>query len=222
MATSRRTYDSGRREDEDADHVRRFVVGGGSGLIAGDAISDVGNDRQRRRSSSEGSEAALLSRPSEGSATAAMDTARSGEGDGRANGGLLGWTRLLYAPLEWFFRSPEDLSAESQVRRLQQRFEERYGAARVPPLQACSYTTALERSREQFRLLVVYLHSEEHQDADRFCRCVFDSCTGHYLLSAGCKTGNRATVLSGEASAKLARFSTSPVVVFTHCYGFFS
>jgi len=45
----------------------------------------------------------------------------------------------------------------------------RYGES-VPPFLECSAKTALQRGKDQFELLLIYVHSELHQDTDAFVR----------------------------------------------------
>ena len=48
----------------------------------------------------------------------------------------------------------------------------RYGDA-SPAFLECSAKSALQRAKEQFELLLVYVHSELHQDTEVFVRYVF-------------------------------------------------
>lgn len=47
----------------------------------------------------------------------------------------------------------------------------RYGEA-VPHFLECSAKMSLQRAKDQFELLLVYVHSELHQDTDAFMRYV--------------------------------------------------
>ena len=53
-------------------------------------------------------------------------------------------------------------------------FEARYGSEH-PPFHRGGYHAVLEQAKQELRFLVVYLHSEEHQDTDRFCQEVLSS-----------------------------------------------
>jgi len=48
-------------------------------------------------------------------------------------------------------------------------FEQNYGTVH-PPFFAGSYRQAVQRTRDSFNILVVYLHCTEHQHTDGFCR----------------------------------------------------
>lgn len=47
-------------------------------------------------------------------------------------------------------------------------YEARYGPLH-PPFQRSSYAQALELAKRELRFMLVYLHSEQHQDTDTFC-----------------------------------------------------
>eukprot|EP00741_Cyanophora_paradoxa_P011882 tig00020571_g11484.t1 len=49
------------------------------------------------------------------------------------------------------------------------RFELEYGQLH-PPMLECSYTEALERSKRDYKFLIVYLHSDMHGNTPAFCR----------------------------------------------------
>ena len=47
----------------------------------------------------------------------------------------------------------------------------RYGS-NVPAFLECSAKDAVQRARDQFQLLLVYVHSEMHEDTPTFVKCV--------------------------------------------------
>ena len=53
-------------------------------------------------------------------------------------------------------------------------YSERYGSSH-PPFNRGGYYQVLEEAKRDLRFLLVYLHSEEHQDTDNFCRNVLSS-----------------------------------------------
>ena len=55
-------------------------------------------------------------------------------------------------------------------------YDETYGATH-PPFTRLGYYQALEEAKRDLRFLLVYLHCEDHQDTDRFCREVLSSQT---------------------------------------------
>ncbi len=55
------------------------------------------------------------------------------------------------------------------VRTFCSEFESRYGTDH-PPFFMGSYAQALEEAKKELKFLMVYLHSEDHQDTDGFCR----------------------------------------------------
>jgi len=54
------------------------------------------------------------------------------------------------------------------VRRFYKEFEDQYGVDH-PPFFTGSYAQVLEEAKKELKFLLIYLHSEEHQDSDRFC-----------------------------------------------------
>ena len=54
------------------------------------------------------------------------------------------------------------------VRRFYKEFEDQYGVEH-PPFFTGSYAQVLEEAKKELKFLLIYLHSEEHQDSDRFC-----------------------------------------------------
>jgi len=53
-------------------------------------------------------------------------------------------------------------------------YNERYGSSH-PPFNRGGYYQVLEEAKRDLRFLLVYLHSEDHQDTDHFCRNVLSS-----------------------------------------------
>jgi len=53
-------------------------------------------------------------------------------------------------------------------------YGERYGASH-PPFNRGGYYQVLEEAKRDLKFLLVYLHSEDHQDTDNFCRNVLSS-----------------------------------------------
>ena len=53
-------------------------------------------------------------------------------------------------------------------------YSERYGSSH-PPFNRGGYYQVLEEAKRDLRFLLVYLHSEEHQDTDNFCRNVLSN-----------------------------------------------
>ena len=53
-------------------------------------------------------------------------------------------------------------------------YSERYGSSH-PPFNRGGYYQVLEEAKRDLRFLLVYLHSEDHQDTDNFCRNVLSS-----------------------------------------------
>eukprot|EP00127_Corallochytrium_limacisporum_P002391 Clim_evm32s119 gene=Clim_evmTU32s119 len=64
--------------------------------------------------------------------------------------------------------------AEEQIRMFIRAFVDRYGNDHPTFLQ-CSYDRAVERAKTDLKFLLVYLHSPEHTDTDRFCQEVLTS-----------------------------------------------
>ena len=57
------------------------------------------------------------------------------------------------------------------VRQFIQEYEQRYGAEH-PPFNTAGYYQVLEEAKRDLRFLLVYLHSDQHQDSDQFARNV--------------------------------------------------
>ena len=57
---------------------------------------------------------------------------------------------------------------QRDVSKFVQDFESTYGSEH-PEFFAGSYSQVLEEAKKELKFLLVYLHSEDHQDADRFC-----------------------------------------------------
>ncbi len=63
-----------------------------------------------------------------------------------------------------------------------------------PPFYLGSYLQVLEEAKKELKFLLVYLHSEEHQDTDRFCRATLADprvvdYVGQNMLFWGCSVG---------------------------------
>ncbi|XP_065844048.1 FAS-associated factor 2-like [Oscarella lobularis] len=66
---------------------------------------------------------------------------------------------------------PAAASAVDEVRAFATAFDSRYGANH-PPFCPLSYNDAVAKARRDINFLLVYLHSWEHEQTDRFCRDV--------------------------------------------------
>ena len=73
-------------------------------------------------------------------------------------------------------RVTDQTSGKEEVLQFCREFEEQYGASH-PPFTRLGYYQALEEAKRDLRFLLVYLHCEDHQDTDRFCREVLSSQT---------------------------------------------
>ena len=62
----------------------------------------------------------------------------------------------------------------SDVAEFVREYNERYGSSH-PPFNRGGYYQVLEEAKRDLRFLLVYLHSEDHQDTDHFCRNVLSS-----------------------------------------------
>eukprot|EP01138_Halocafeteria_seosinensis_P012721 gb/GECG01012997.1/.p1 GENE.gb/GECG01012997.1/~~gb/GECG01012997.1/.p1 ORF type:complete len:419 (+),score=64.59 gb/GECG01012997.1/:1-1257(+) len=61
------------------------------------------------------------------------------------------------------------LHPEAEARQFRQMMNTQYGR-NCPEFLETSYKNALTQARDNFQILVVYLHSSEHQDTEEFCR----------------------------------------------------
>lgn len=66
-------------------------------------------------------------------------------------------------------RSDAVIDPVGDVRRFSNEFNEKYGSSH-PSFFVDSYAKVLEEAKKELKFLLVYLHSEDHQDTDRFCR----------------------------------------------------
>merc|ERR1719242_2272699 len=73
-------------------------------------------------------------------------------------------------------RVRDQTSGKEEVVQFCREFDETYGATH-PPFTRLGYYQALEEAKRDLRFLLVYLHCEDHQDTDRFCREVLSSQT---------------------------------------------
>eukprot|EP01101_Sappina_pedata_P003941 TRINITY_DN1606_c1_g1_i1.p1 TRINITY_DN1606_c1_g1~~TRINITY_DN1606_c1_g1_i1.p1 ORF type:complete len:396 (-),score=111.20 TRINITY_DN1606_c1_g1_i1:97-1170(-) len=78
-------------------------------------------------------------------------------------GGFLPWNMGLP------FRSRPMLSGVEETELFQRKFEDKFGSEH-PRFFSGSYRQAIEQSRSEYKLLLVYLHSERHQSTNVFCR----------------------------------------------------
>ncbi|XP_073052120.1 plant UBX domain-containing protein 10-like [Primulina eburnea] len=89
-----------------------------------------------------------------------------------AAGGVLSYslgTIGLYVPARLGSAPPVSVSqSAAEAVDFVSRFERSYGSAR-PNFLADSFMDALQRSRQEYKLLFVYLHSPDHQDTPVFC-----------------------------------------------------
>ena len=53
-----------------------------------------------------------------------------------------------------------------QVREFSKDFEAKYGSVH-PPFEMASYSQTLEKAKKDLKFMLVYLHSEAHQDTPR-------------------------------------------------------
>ena len=72
-------------------------------------------------------------------------------------------------------------------------FENRFGRTH-PPFYLGSYSQVLEEAKKELKFLLVYLHSEEHQDTERFCAATLADprvaeYVGENMLFWGCSAG---------------------------------
>merc|ERR1719242_1662298 len=73
-------------------------------------------------------------------------------------------------------RVRDQTSGKEEVVQFCREFDQQYGATH-PPFTRLGYYQALEEAKRDLRFLLVYLHCEDHQDTDRFCREVLSSQT---------------------------------------------
>jgi FAS-associated factor 2 len=66
---------------------------------------------------------------------------------------------------------PEQLGGTASARRFVQKFEADYGTVHPCFIQD-SYKAAIDRAKTEGKFLLVYLHSEEHEDTPTFCRWI--------------------------------------------------
>ncbi|XP_075517894.1 plant UBX domain-containing protein 10-like [Primulina tabacum] len=89
-----------------------------------------------------------------------------------AAGGVLSYSLGmigLYVPARLGSAPPVSVSqSAAEAVDFVSRFERNYGSAR-PNFLADSFMDALQRSRQEYKLLFVYLHSPDHQDTPVFC-----------------------------------------------------
>ena len=64
--------------------------------------------------------------------------------------------------------APAARNAINDVRQFCSEFNQKYGAAQ-PPFFLGTYSQVLEEAKKELKFLMVYLHSEDHQDSDEFC-----------------------------------------------------
>ena len=87
-------------------------------------------------------------------------------------------------------RSNVVINPVEDVRTFNVDFDSRYGTAH-PPFFVGSYAQVLEEAKKELKFLLVYLHSEQHQDTDLFCRDTlcnpqFSSYVTETMLFWGC------------------------------------
>jgi len=73
-------------------------------------------------------------------------------------------------------RVTDQTSGKEEVVQFCREFEQQYGTSH-PAFTRLGYYQALEEAKRDLRFLLVYLHSEDHQDTDRFCSEVLGSQT---------------------------------------------
>ena len=73
-------------------------------------------------------------------------------------------------------RVPDQSNGREEVAQFCREFDQQYGPSH-PPFTRLGYYQALEEAKRDLRFLLVYLHCEDHQDTDRFCREVLSSQT---------------------------------------------
>jgi len=71
-------------------------------------------------------------------------------------------------------RVTDQTGGRGDVTQFCREFDMTYGASH-PPFCRLGYYQALEEAKRDLRFLLVYLHCEDHQDTDRFCREVLSS-----------------------------------------------
>jgi FAS-associated factor 2 len=80
---------------------------------------------------------------------------------------------------------PADLHIASSQDRFMLKFERNYGPVH-PEFFSGSYASALAQANSQEKLLFVYLHSEEHDDAHLFCNQVLRNPEVIAFLNTNC------------------------------------
>ena len=73
-------------------------------------------------------------------------------------------------------RLTDQSGGREEVNQFCREYEARYGTSH-PPFTRLGYYQALEEAKRDLRFLLVYLHCEDHQDTDTFCREVLSSQT---------------------------------------------
>jgi len=89
-------------------------------------------------------------------------------------------------------------------------FEETYGSEH-PEFFVGSYAQVLEEAKKELKFLLVYLHSEDHEDTDRFCRQVLSNQDLRLYISQNCIVwGCSVKLAEGHRVSEALRESTYP------------
>jgi hypothetical protein len=144
------------------------------------------DDGLRRRHARGDAEAAAEDARSEGAASSSAGTAGSSAVGSRAStattaGGRprerKGFVELLFSPLSFVLGDGEPEDPQAAARAFTRSLRRRYGEDVTPRFEHLSFRDAVSTARTASKFLLVFLHSNIHEDADAFCRCVACLCS---------------------------------------------
>lgn len=136
------------------------------------------DDGLRRRHARGDPEAAPEDTRSEGAASSSAGTAGSSAAASRASSAAgrprerKGFVELLFSPLSFVLGDGEPEDPQAAARAFTRSLRRRYGEDATPRFEHLSFRDAVSTARTASKFLLVFLHSNIHEDADAFCRCV--------------------------------------------------
>ncbi|CAH0478272.1 unnamed protein product [Peronospora belbahrii] len=98
-----------------------------------------------------------------------------------------GFIELLMAPLSFVLGDEEEIDPQTAARKFTHQLRQRYGETVTPEFEHTSFRDAVSTARTASKFLLVFLHSNIHDQADGFCRTTM--CTermSNYLNNSDC------------------------------------
>lgn len=93
---------------------------------------------------------------------------------------------LVFFPLRLLAPPAPESSPADDAREFAASFRNKFGQGAAPHFVEDSISAASQRARDEDRLLLAYLHADENEDAEEFCRCVPRTHPSDWLGATGC------------------------------------